>query len=296
MGKNEKLKLLGNSILKNFGLFLTMLVGVILIFVLIGKFYHWDRVDNFYLPFAFTTDGIFSNNWMFVSVLLYSIIGLVIIVNLFKKKFIKDDNTKTNKWYYKIVAGTFLGVYLLFYITNPWYTLQTHPRLFLYQDGKNITNKNIYFFLTERYGFNPSLYKPFKTLDDSIDGLEFAMRTNNKSLYSNIFFDLEKYGYENVFKKYNDVTFQAYFLKMFVNDYFVNDKPLYNNNINVIGNYKSYTNNKYIIEAINYIETKRDEYKGKEKGSEYYVELSDKVLDILKNLIGHGVNNKILNI
>lgn len=170
------------SINKNIWLFLLMLIWISMMVLLFSKFYHWDRIWWIYVPFAFTTDGIFSNNWMFISSTIYWLFWTWMIIYLFKDKFIKDNKKRTNKWYYKAIVWVTLWLYWLFYITNPWYTLQTHPRLFMYQDWNNITNKTIYFYLTEKYGFDETLYKPFKTLDDSIAGLEFAMKINEYSL------------------------------------------------------------------------------------------------------------------
>lgn len=221
-----------NRIENNIWLFFLMLIWVISIFLLLSNFYHWDRVYGFYTPFAFTVDWIFSNNWMFISSALYSTVWICFIMYLFFKKFIKEDKLRTNKWYYKMTILATLCVYILFYVTNPWYTFQTHPRVFMYQDWKNITNKEIYFFLTERYGFKWDLYKPFKTIDDSIAGLEFAMRVNESWLYESIFYDLEKFGYKDVLEQYKDKTFQTYFLRKIthINTNYQNEKNFFINN------------------------------------------------------------------
>lgn len=255
------------------------------------------RFYSFYyvMPIKAEFVGVFKDDKMFTSSLflwlIWIIIWIIMLICLFK---LKTNKNRFKLWVWAILF--WLIINFLFYVINPWYTLQTHPWLFFYQDGKNITNTERYFFLTERYGFDSTLYKPFKTLEDSIEGLDFAKKINNKALYSNIFFDLEIYWYENIFNKYKDLTFQAYFLKSFVNDPFVNDQNLFDSNIEEIWKYKKYAKNRYIIEAINYIEIKRDEYKWKEKWPEFYTDLSHKVLDILKNLIWHWINNKILNI
>lgn len=274
-----------------------IILCIALILELIFRFYNivvigflpLIAIDKHFIPW-----DVLWNNWMYWSSMIYWLSWILIIIYLLKQKFTKENNSKSNKWYYKKVLFTLLWVYLLFYITNPWYTLQTHPRLFLYQNWKNITNKEIYFFLTEKYWFKADLYKPFKTLDDSIEGLEFAKKINSKWLYSWIFYDLERFWYDNVFKKYNDLTFQAYFIKKIVEDPFVNDKPLYDSNINIIWNYKKHVSNEHIIEAINYIEMKRNEYEFKNKNIEFYWELYDNVLLILKKLYWKWINNDIL--
>lgn len=219
---------------KNIWLFIFMMLWIIFIFNLLSKFYHWDRFWWIYLPFAFTTDWIFSNTWMFVSSAIYVFIGIWIIIYLFKEKFIDNNNQRPNKCYYRMTTLLTLTVYVLFYVTNPWYTLQTHPRLFMYQDWKNITNKEIYFFLTERYWFKGDLYKPFETLEDSIEGLEFAMEINEPSLYMKIFKDLENYGYQKVLEKYKDKTFQSYFLRRItnINTNYIEEKNFFLNNFN----------------------------------------------------------------
>ncbi|MFA5917773.1 MAG: hypothetical protein WC850_06080 [Candidatus Gracilibacteria bacterium] len=276
---------IGEKINKNFGLFLFMFFGIILTFLLLTKFYHWDRIGGLYLPFAYTTDGIFSNNWMFVSSTLYGLIGIGIILYLFKDKFIKGNNKRSNKCYYKIIIGVILLVYGLFYITNLWYTLQTHPRLFMYQDGKNITNKDRYFYLTERYGFRGDLYKPFKTLEDSIAGLEFAKKIKEPSLYRIIFEDAEKFGYGELLKKYNDNSFQLYFLNYVLFTSTVNNGKINNldTNINYLNLLLSNSNNNEIItlsnellNKLNYA-SKLDKSDMKQTMDDYLKEYLDKI-------------------
>jgi len=144
--------------------------------------------------------------------MIYWLIGIAVIIYLFIDKFINENKKRTNKFYYTTIISVALAVHLGFYITNPWYTLQTHPRLFMYQDWKNITNKEVYFFLTERYWFKQDLYKPFKTLDESIEGLEFAMKIKEPSLYKRVFEESEKFWYDNLIKSYINASFQLYFL------------------------------------------------------------------------------------
>jgi hypothetical protein len=43
-------------------------------------------------------------------------------------------------------------------------------------DGQYIENKERYFYFVEKYGVNPSGYAKFKTLEDSIEALEFAKK------------------------------------------------------------------------------------------------------------------------
>lgn len=217
-------------------LLMAFIIWILLICMLLGKFFHFVKVWVIYFPFAFTIDWIFSNEWMFQSVLIYSIIWISIILYIFYERFIVKENVKKDTWYYKTIFLIVIVVYWLFYITNPWYTLQTHPRLFLYQDGKNITNKWIYFYLTERYWFNETLYKPFKTMEDSIEWLEFAMENNEYSLYKKIFYDLEKYWYINVLKIYNDKTFQSYMLRKltYININNQYEKNFFYNNLKVL--------------------------------------------------------------
>jgi hypothetical protein len=42
--------------------------------------------------------------------------------------------------------------------------------------------------------------------------LEFAKKIKEPSLYKTIFEDSEKFGYKNIIEKYNDDSFQLYFL------------------------------------------------------------------------------------
>ncbi|NDK07824.1 hypothetical protein EOM39_01100 [Candidatus Gracilibacteria bacterium] len=278
----------GERISKNIGLFLFMMLGVIGIFILIGKFYHWDRISEYiYIPFAFTTDGIFSNDWMFVSSMLYSIVGIGSIIYFFQDKYIKGNKKRTNKWYYKMVTLTVVGVYGLFYITNPWYTLQTHPRLFLYQDGKNITNKEIYFFLTERYGFKSDLYKPFKTLEDSIEGLEFAMKIKEPSLYRLVFEDIEKFGYNNLLKRYNDDSFQLYFL-----NYILFTSTFYDGKINNLDDSLTYLKNILSIAKNNEIINLSNELLNK---LNYASKLNEKEIKLLMDTYLKEYLDKIFN-
>jgi len=277
-------------------LLMAFIIWILLICMLLGKFFHFVKVWVIYFPFAFTIDWIFSNEWMFQSVLIYSIIWISIILYIFYERFIVKENVKKDTWYYKTIFLIVIVVYWLFYITNPWYTLQTHPRLFLYQDGKNITNKWIYFYLTERYWFKESLYKPFNTMEDSIEWLEFAKEINDPWLYYHIFIDLEKYWYENIFNKYDDLTFQAYFIREFVNDPFVDDQTFFDSNINRMWEYKKYIKSEIIIEVLDYIEKKSTEYNWNKKGIEYYWDLADNVLNLLRKLIWKWVNNEILKL
>ncbi|MDD3303216.1 MAG: hypothetical protein PHN31_06690, partial [Candidatus Gracilibacteria bacterium] len=241
----------------------------------------------------FTIDGIFSNEWMFQSVLIYSIIGISIILYIFYERFIVKENVKKDTWYYKTIFLIVIVVYGLFYITNPWYTLQTHPRLFLYQDGKNITNKGIYFYLTERYGFNETLYKPFRTMEDSIEGLEFAMENNEYSLYKKIFYDLEKYGYINVLKIYNDKTFQSYMLRKltYININNQYEKNFFYNNLKVLDYLKEKGLDSIVRDVAIYTENEYGKFKqGNINEKDFYERIDyygDKIYDVI------GINSNM---
>jgi len=125
-------------------LFICMLIWVFFLLELISRFYNYIIVwwipfliiDKYFIPWDVLWD-----NKMYVTSMLFGLTWIWIIIYLFKDKFILAKGNRLDKWYYKMVFITVIWVYVLFYITNPWYTLQTHPRLFLYQDGKNITNK-----------------------------------------------------------------------------------------------------------------------------------------------------------
>ncbi|NDK09115.1 hypothetical protein EOM39_07820, partial [Candidatus Gracilibacteria bacterium] len=129
------------------------------------------------------------------------------------------------------------------------------------------------FFMTERYGFVSTLYKPFRTLEDSIEGLEFAKENNESGLYESIFYDMEKFGYINVLKKYVDETFQAYLLSkiIYVNTYYQEEKKFFLNNLNVLDYLEKKGLNMTIIETSTLTKSEYEKYKnGKISEKEIY--------------------------
>ncbi|USN58835.1 MAG: hypothetical protein H6767_01790 [Candidatus Peribacteria bacterium] len=57
-------------------------------------------------------------------------------------------------------------------------------------------------------------------MEESIQALEFAKDHNIPELYAQVFRDMERFGYDVAFQSYPDVTFQVYFLKDLLDDYF----------------------------------------------------------------------------
>lgn len=189
------------------GVILLIIIWVALSVRFMLRFYSFYYI----IPIRAELVWVFKDDKMVTSSLVFWIIWIVVwIIMLLYLIKLKKNKDRLKLWIWAIIF--WLIINFLFYVINPWYTLQTHPRLFFYQDWKNITNKERYFFLTERYGYDYTLYKPFKTLKDSIDGLEFAKRTNETWLYNYVFYDLEKYWYDKVLNIYKDKTFQAYLL------------------------------------------------------------------------------------
>lgn len=275
-----------SKINKNLYLFIFMLFWIVIILNLLGKFYHWDRFWILYIPFAYTIDWIFSNTWMFVSSIIYVFIWIWIIIYLFKEKFIDNNKKRPTKCYYRMITLVTLWVYAMFYITNPWYTLQTHPRLFLYQNWENITNKEIYFFLTERYWFDATLYKPFETLEDSIEGLEFAMEKNESGLYNSIFYDLEKFWYDKVLEKYKNKTFQAFYLRRMtnINTNYEEQKNFFLNNLKLLDYLEKNALDEIIVDVSKYTKKQFMEFNNLELSEkDFYYDINkywDKIYDI----------------
>jgi len=195
------------------------------------KFYSFYYI----IPIRAELVWVFKDSKMVTSSLVFWIIWIVvwIVMLLFLIK-LKTNKDRLRLWIWAIIF--WLVINLLFYLINPWYTLQTHPRLFMYQDWKNIINKERYFFLTEKYWYDYTLYKPFKTLDDSIDGLEFAMIQNQPWLYMRIYKDLNEFGYKNILEKYKDKTFQAYFLRRMtnINTNYIEEKNFFLDNVKLL--------------------------------------------------------------
>lgn len=239
---------------RNKVLFWIIIISIMAVFKLYGTFYTitmalWFPIpmrDKYFIPW-----DVIADDKMYITSAILWIISFILILYIFKKKFI--DNRKENKWSYKWLATIIFWWYIFFLLVNPWYAWQRYPKIFFYENWKNITNKSLYFFMTERYGFVSTLYKPFRTLEDSIEGLEFANKNNNKSMYYNIFFDLEVFGYDEVLKKYKDTTFQAYFIRMILNiDYFDDEKlKFFKRNIFLLKNLSDNTDNILIRDISN---------------------------------------------
>ena len=117
----------------------------------------------------------------------------------------------------------------------------------------NISNKERYFSLVEKYWFDQDWYRQFKTLDDSIDALKFANKINNKALYWLVFMDMDRFWYDKAFEKYQDKTFQVYFLKVLLEDFAVNNMTFFITFIWKLTDFRSYLKDIKILKIINYI-------------------------------------------
>lgn len=100
----------------------------------------------------------------------------------------------------------------------------------------------MYFFWVDTLGYDFVKWYKFQTLDDAIEGLEFAKSNivSSRDLYENTFFYIwDTYGYKDVFIKYNDTFFQKIFLLKIIGDFYVINYYLLEDNI--------YSLNEYIL-------------------------------------------------
>lgn len=120
-------------------------------------------------------------------------------------------------------------------------------------DGKYIAKVDRYFETVEKYGFEPDAYRPFQTLDDAIQGLEFAKEKEYKLMYEYIFDDLERFWYENVFKKYSDRRFYLYFLSKMLGDFYIENYYFFEENIDKLDTYISLIRDKESLKLYRYL-------------------------------------------
>lgn len=141
-----------------------------------------------------------------------------------------------------MTLGLSIFGHLLFLVSNERYVYTEHPALLGYRDwqGEYITDTEEYLELVKQYGFDIWSYAKFQTLEESIQALEFAKEYNITELYAQVFRDMERFGYDVAFQAYPDVTFQVYFLKDLLDDYFSWDTVFLDTYINKIQSYKIY--------------------------------------------------------
>jgi hypothetical protein len=262
------------------GVILLIIIWVALSVRFMLRFYSFYYI----IPIRAELVWVFKDDKMVTSSLIFGIIWIVgwIMILLFLIK-LKTNKDRLRLWIWAIIF--WLVINLLFYLINPWYTLQTHPRLFFYQDWKNITNIERYFYLTEKYWYDYTLYKPFKTLEDSIDWLEFAKKIKEPSLYKTIFEDSEKFWYGELLKKYNDNSFQLYFLNYVlftsaVNNWKINNLDININYLNLLlsnsSNNEIITLSNELLNKLNYA-SKLDKNDMKQTMDDYLKEYLDKI-------------------
>ena len=191
------------------------LLSLFIVYSLATKFYvHVIPLFDYYLPWFPKKPMYFYNDYKLSSFII-AFIWFIWLVYIYTK--IKQEKKKKLQIRLAVI-WLIISIlsHVLFYVTNPKYVYNFHPKWFLYTDitGEYITNKDRYFWLLDTYwkGIGGS-YAKFKTFEDSIEALEFAKRQNDDWIYYAVFLSMERFWYDKSLEKYRDATFQIFFIR-----------------------------------------------------------------------------------
>lgn len=185
---------------------------------------------------------LYAEWWIYASIWIFSFVGIIMTILLIMMMIRKYRWNALQLTIRSVLCQIWL--YLLFLIVTPGYTIQLVPQIFWFTDLKAeyVTNTKMYFFWVDTLGYDFVKWYKFQTLDDAIEGLEFAKSNivSSRDLYENTFFYIwDTYGYKDVFIKYNDTFFQKIFLLKIIGDFYVINYYLLEDNI--------YSLNEYIL-------------------------------------------------
>lgn len=267
--------------------FLHIIAGIISL-ALILKFYHLTPQTYIFPYFAAPMRPFHEyDTYRYTSIILWFISLFIILILWYRAKSFKDISKSIKSWLVAIIISILF--YGSFYIVQAKYTYEEHPSVFGYfsDDGQYIVDKEKYFNLVKKYWFSETSYKPFKTLEDSIEALEYANINNFKWLYKAVFYDLEKFWYDKAFEKYHDKTFQVYFIKRFIEDYAADDIFFYNKYSSSLNLYSDLSSDLNIKKIINNLYT---EVNNNESNKDFLRDLYHKYIEKIKELKGVNWN------
>lgn len=192
-----------------------MYISFFITLLLFFKFYHffaWIFEAPFPL-FAYQPGTLFDDV-RYSSLIIASITFAILMFFVFQINITKKKEYKKRLKFAILWVSVAILSHIVFYVSNLSYVYREYPKAFMYTslDWEYITNTDRYFWLVEKYWSNEKWFTKFETLDDAIEALKLADKLNDKLLYVLAFEDISRFWYDKAFEKYQDKTFQVYFL------------------------------------------------------------------------------------